>query len=144
MEIDLDAVGSRYNAFFDQRTDESVDNYRELASPDIHYRDPMVDVKGIDATLACMHKWFEDLDELEFETIGQARSGKLAFAHWRMTFRAKKSPKKLWEQYGVSRVVLDDSGKAVEHEDYWDATPLLQSIPILGRFVSLAKKLVGR
>ena len=143
MDSDLDATRIRIQKFFEQLTDESVEEYRELASPNVRYRDPLVDAKGIDAAVAHLHKLFTDFDDLHFEIKDYAQHGRQAFAHWRMTFRMKKNPKKLWELDGVSKTVLDDAGKIEEQIDYWDASPLLESFPVLGKVVALIKKLVA-
>jgi steroid delta-isomerase len=144
MDNDLDATLIRYQKFTEQLTDESVEEFREFASPNVRYRDPMMDAKGVDAVLAYMHKWFTDFDDLQFEIKDHARHGRQAFAHWRMTFRIKKNPKKLWELDGVSKIVFDDAGKIEDQIDYWDASPLLESFPVLGKVVTLIKKLVAR
>jgi steroid delta-isomerase len=144
MDNDLDATLIRYNKFVEQLTDESVEEFREFASPNVRYRDPMMDAKGVDAALAYMHKWFKDLDGLRFEMKGYARNGQIVFQHWLMTFRIKKQPKRLWELDGVSKIVFDDAGKIEDQIDYWDASPLLESFPVLGKVVTLIKKLVAR
>jgi steroid delta-isomerase len=144
MDIDLDATLIRYNKFVEQLTDETVEEFRRFASPNVRYRDPLMDAKGIDEALAYMHKWFTDLDDLRFEIKGYARHGRQAFSHWRMTFRIKKNPKRLWELDGVSKIVFDDAGKVEDQIDYWDASPLLESFPVMGRVVTLIKKLVAR
>jgi steroid delta-isomerase len=144
MDNNLDALLIRHNRFFDQLTDATVEEFRELASPNVRYRDPLTDAKGVNAVVVQMHKWFADLDDLHFETKGYARNGQLAFAHWRMTFRIKKSPKKLREVDGISKIVFDDAGKVEDQIDYWDVSPLLESFPVLGKVVTLIKKLVAR
>ena len=144
MDNDLDAILIRYQKFMEQLTDQSVDELRELVSPNVRYRDPVTDVKGVDAVLAIVHKYFADFDDLRFETKGYARHGHLAFLHWRMTFRIKKSPKKLWEIDGVSKFVLNDAGKIEDQIDYWDTSPLLESFPVLGKVVTFIKKLVAK
>jgi steroid delta-isomerase len=144
MDNDLDAALIRYQQFIEHLTDESVEEFRELASPNVRYRDPLKDAKGIDAAVAYMHKWFADLDGLQFEIKGYARDGRQVFSDWRMTFRIKKLPKKLWELDGVSKIVFDDAGKVEDQIDYWDTSPLLESFPVLGKVVTLIKKLVAR
>jgi hypothetical protein len=72
MDNDLDASLIRHNRFFDQLTGETVEEFRELASPNVRYRDPLTDAKDVDAVVARMHKWFADLDGLHFETKGYA------------------------------------------------------------------------
>jgi len=144
MENDLDARLIQYAEFLDQLTEETVEECRELSSPNVRFRDPLTDVKGIDAVVAYLHKLFADSDDLQFEHKGHARHGRQAFAHWRMTFRFKKNPKKLWELDGVSKIVFDDAGKIEDQIDYWDSSPLLEGFPVLGKIVTLIKNLVAR
>jgi hypothetical protein len=141
MDTSFEGALIRYLKFWEQLTDESVEEYRELASPSIRYRCPLMDVEGVDATVAGMHKWFANSDDLQLEINGYARDGRLVLAHWRMTFRVKKAPKKLWEVYAVSKMVFDDAGKVADVIDYWDASPMLESIPLMGKAVTLVKKL---
>jgi hypothetical protein len=58
-----------------------------------------------------------------------------------MRFRIRKLPKRLWELEGVSKVVFDENGKVTDQIDYWDSSPLLESVPVLGKAVTLLKKL---
>lgn len=144
MDNDIDATLTRYKTFIEQLTDETVEEFREFASPNVRYRDPLVDAKGVDAALAYMHKLFTDLDDLHFEIKDYARHGRQAFSHWQMIFRVKKSPKRLWELDGVSKFVFDDAGKIEDKIDYWDASPMLEGFPVLGNVVTLIKKLITR
>ena len=144
MDNDLDARVMQYTEFFDQLTDETVEEFRKLASPKVRYRDPLTDAKGIDAAVAYLHKVHEDLEILQSEVTGYARNGRLAFFHWRMTFRIKNNPKKLWEWDAVSKIVFDDAGKVEDQIDYWDATPMLEDFPVLGKVVTLSKNLIAR
>ena len=144
MDNDLDATLSRYNKLIEQLTVENVEELREFFSPNIHYRDPMMDAKGVDAALAYMHKLFTDLDGIQFEIKGCARHERQVFSHWLMTFRIKKIPKRLWEVDGVSKIVFDDAGKIEDQVDYWDASPMIESFPVLGKVATLIKKLMTK
>lgn len=59
-----------------------------------------------------------------------------------MRFRVRRMPKRPWTIEGMSTISLDAEGKVVEHVDYWDATPLLQAVPVLGRVVTLTRRVV--
>ncbi len=137
----LDETISRYQAFFEKLTDEKVDGYRALATPNVRYRDPTMDSKGIDAVIASMHKWFRDMDEIQFEMKAHAVDGLVMFQHWSMRFRIRRLPRRLWELEGVSRITFDENGKAADHVDYWDASPLFEGVPVLGKAVTLIRKL---
>ena len=129
--------------FFETLTDATVEDIRALAAPNIRYRDPFADAKGIDAVVAYLHKWFQDLDDIRFERGDSAQAGNVLLSHWFMYFRLKKIPKKEWTLEGMSRTIFNDDGKVIDHIDYWDSAPLLAAFPLLGRAVGLIRKLVA-
>lgn len=132
-----------FQQFFVTLTEETVDRFRDLADPQVRYRDPLMDSKGIDAVLASMHKWFHDLADIRFQMTDHAQNGSVVFQHWLMTFRIRKLPKRQWELDGLSRVVVTPQGKVLDQVDYWDASPLFESIPLLGKGITLSRKLLG-
>ena len=137
----LDETITRYQAFYEHLTDENVEDFRVLATPNVRYRDPTMDSKGIEAVTATMHKWFHDLDEIQFQMMAHAVDGLVVFQQWVMRFRIRRLPKRLWELEGVSKVVFDENGKVTDQIDYWDSSPLLESVPVLGKAVTLLRKL---
>ncbi|NOR40653.1 MAG: hypothetical protein GQ537_05545 [Gammaproteobacteria bacterium] len=141
MEIS-DEVISRYQAFFESLTNESVEQFRDLAADNVRYRDPLMDSKGINNVISSMHKWFEDMDEIQFTTTKHAQTDSVLFQHWIVKFRIKKLPKRLWELEGLSKVAFDDSGRVIDQIDYWDTSPIFESVPVLGGAVRLIKRLL--
>jgi steroid delta-isomerase len=135
-----DEAIARYKAFFETLTDESVEDLRMLATPHVRYRDPTMDSKGIDAVTASMHKWFHDLEGIKFVITGHAVNGLVLYSQWIMTFRIRKLPKRLWELEGMSKVTFDKDGKVSDQIDYWDSSPMLEGVPVLGKIVTLVKK----
>jgi len=142
MDSNFEDTLLRYKKFWEQLTDESVEEFRKFASPDVRYCDPMIDAKGIDAVVAYLHSWFTNLDGIQFDIKEFARDGRIVFSHWIMKFRFKKLQKKLWELDGVSKTIFDDAGKVEDNIDYWDASPMLESFPVLGKVVTLIRKLI--
>jgi len=133
----------KYQAFFENLTDENVDEFRNLAVPRIRYQDPFMDSRGIDAVTASMHKWFKNLTEIQFQMTSHGVDGFMVFQHWIMKFRIRKLPKRLWELEGISKITFNEFGKVIDQIDYWDSAPLLESIPVLGKIVTLLKKFFG-
>lgn len=132
----------KYRDYFKNLTDESVEGYRNLTTPDVRYRDPFVDAKGIDAVTAYMHKWFLSFDELQFILQDSAvdMDGLIGFGDWIMKFRLPRDPKKLWEIEGASKATFNEDGKVYDHIDYWDPSSLYESVPILGKAVTIIKR----
>lgn len=142
MNETLEHATATYVAFFERHSDESVDDLRQLASPEMRYRDPLTDRRGIDAVTDYMHKWFQTMDDLSFDVDLHAVHGNVVLSHWYMNFRIPRMPKRPWTIEGMSKISLNAEGKVSEHVDYWDATPLLQAVPILGRVVTLTRRVV--
>jgi limonene-1,2-epoxide hydrolase len=136
----LDKAIASYQAFFENLTDETVEDLRILATPHVRYRDPTMDSKGIDAVTASMHKWFRDLNEIQFEMKDSAVDGLVGFQNWIMRFRIRKLPKRLWEIDGMSKVTFNENGKIIDQVDYWDTSPIFASVPVLGKIVTLIKE----
>ena len=141
MEIS-DEVILRYQGFFENLTNDSVEQFRDLAADNVRYRDPLMDSKGLNNVILSMHKWFEDMDEIQFTLTKHAQADLVLFQHWTVKFRIKKLPKRLWELEGLSTAAFDDSGRVVDQIDYWDTSPIFESIPVLGRAVWLIKFLL--
>lgn len=133
----------RFQQFFETLTAHSVTGFRELADPRVRYRDPLMDHQGIDAVVGAMQKWFVDLQDIRFRMTDHAQAGEVLYQHWFMNFRIAKLPKREWTLDGMSRVVLTPEGKVLDQMDYWDATPLWESIPLLGRAIGLSRRLMG-
>jgi len=130
-----------YQAFFETISAPTVENIRNLATADFRYRDPLMDSRGINVVIASMHKWFADLDGIKFAMTDHAVSDRIVFQHWIMTFRIRKLPKRLWELEGVSRITFNEDDLIVDQIDYWDTAPMLQSVPVLGRVVTVVSGL---
>jgi hypothetical protein len=143
MDTGLDAALTRYAQFFEELSYDTVEGFRDLAAPNVRYRDPFMDARGIDEVTARMRKWFVDLDGLRFQIKGTARDGHQAFALWTMSFRIRRSPNRDWKVDGASSFVFDEGGRVKDHFDFWDASPLLEAFPVLGQVVSLVKKLAS-
>lgn len=60
-----------------------------------------------------------------------------------MTFRIKRFPLRHWELEGVSRMEFNAEGKVVENVDYWNAAELFESFPLLGKVVTLIKRIIS-
>jgi hypothetical protein len=141
MKVDLEQAALRYQRFFRTLTDDSVEEYRHLAAPSVRYRDSLVDAKGIDEAVAYMHSWFQGMMDLKFEMGAFALAGDIGFQHWFMIFRIRQTPKRLWNLEGMSKFTFDDDGKVIDHVDYWDASPLLESVPLIGKAVTLTRRM---
>ena len=143
-EDELAAAADRIVDFYRTFRDCRVEDFRALASAKVHWQDPFADVNGIEKVLANMHKWSEVLSDIRFELKDRSRTGKVLFLHMLMTFEVKRIPGKPQQIDYVKKVVFDEAGLIVGAKEYWDATPALESVPLLGRCVGLARRLMKK
>jgi len=144
MGTDLDAATKRIMDFYRTFSDDNVEEFRKLASPELRWIDPFTEVEGIDQVVAIMHKWSNVLIDIKFEIKDYSRNGQILFLQMLMTFEVKKMPGKKQEIDYVKKVIFDEGGLVVEAKEYWDTTPALENIPVLGKFVTLTKKMMKK
>ena len=138
----VEQAASAYLQFFACLSDGTVDDIRQLAAPGMRYADALTDRRGIDQVTGYLHSWFESMQDLRFDVHAQALDGHVLLSQWTMHFRVRRSPRRAWTVEGASRVTFSPAGEVLEHIDYWDATPLLRAVPVLGGVVTLTRRLI--
>jgi hypothetical protein len=144
MDTDFDAAATRIMDFYRTFSDDKVEEFKKLSSPEIHWEDPFGEETGIDKVIAIMHSWSKGLSDIEFEIKDYSRNEKTLFLHMLLKFQVRKMPGKDREIDYVKKVVFNDAGLVVNAKEYWDVTPALESLPVLGKVVSLAKKMMKK
>lgn len=87
-------------------------------SDDIHFRDTIQEIKGINEFRSLVERLTKRSKELEFKIKHAVMNENIIFMEWEMviSFRgAKKS-----SVYGASRLTLDENGKIIDQRDYYD------------------------
>lgn len=127
------ALLDAYVAYFETLQPETVDRLDELASPDVHFRDPFNDVRDRTHFKRALSRMFEDVDDPRFAVTDRAVGTQAAYLRWTFTFRPK-GKKEIWRLEGVSEVRLDPvAGRISEHLDHWDAAgQFYEKLPGLG------------
>ena len=102
----------------------AVHDLRALYAPDMVFRDPIQEVRGLEPFIAMNARLLRRMRRLSW-TITLARGDdKIAFLEWRMSGAAKLGPK--LEVEGMTRVSAR-GGLIIEHRDYWDLGELAAS-----------------
>ena len=144
MDTDFDAASNRMMDFYRTFSDDKVEEFKKLSSAEIRWEDPFGEEKGIDKVIATMHKWSDILTDIKFEIKGYSRSGQILFLHMLMTFQIKRIPGKNQEIDYIQKIIFDDAGFVADAKEYWDATPVLETIPVLGKVVTFTKKMMNK
>jgi steroid Delta-isomerase len=88
------------------------------------FRDPIQEVRGLDAFLAMNRRLLDRMRRLEWSVVSACGDESEAFLEWTMHGAPKMGP--AVELSGVTRVRARD-GLIVDHRDYWDMGELFAS-----------------
>tara|TARA_B100000073_G_scaffold53360_1_gene39311 strand:- start:11652 stop:12086 length:435 start_codon:yes stop_codon:yes gene_type:complete len=110
----------------------SPEQWRCVYSEDVSFTDPTQTQTGIDAYIRAQNNLLQRCDDTFLETLTASKSGNIAFVEWRMGLKIKGIE---FIYPGTSRLQFDDSGKIIDHRDYFDfILPTFGPVPILGGF----------
>ena len=110
----------------------SPEQWRRVYSEDVSFTDPTQTQTGIDSYIRAQDNLLQRCDDTFLETLTASKSGNIAFVEWRMGLKIKGIE---FIYPGTSRLQFDDSGKIIDHRDYFDfILPTFGPVPILGGF----------
>ena len=112
-------------------------------SDDIHFRDSIQEIHGIDEFTKMTERLANRSQELHMNVVRVGKQERELFIEWEMTIAYKKRPKSV--VYGMSRVTLDENGQIAEQRDYYDLWgDIFDNIPVMAsRYRKFMKKKFG-
>ena len=124
----------------------SVQQLSAFYAEDCRFSDPFQTVQGRDQVQAVYRDMFEHLDQPRFSRVrvlaAPDPAGQEVMIGWDFEFSlAKGRPRQVIA--GCSRLVLNADGKIQEHVDYWDASRLIQTFPLIGPVISWLRRKIG-
>lgn len=131
-----------YRHFIETITLESIDRLDELAAPDMRFRDPFVDVRGIDQVKKGFRDLFKDIEDPRFTITHCACQDDVCFLRWNFTCRPIHISKgRPWVIDGVTEVHFDARGRVIDHIDHWDAGRYVyERLPWLRELLKIVKR----
>ena len=94
----------------------------KLSSPDIRFRDPIHDVKGIENVKRVYLRLFDMVDSPRFTVTHAACAEDMCFLRWHFTCRPRLfGHGHPWIVEAVTSLRFDSLGRVLEQADYWDA-----------------------
>ena len=98
----------------------------------IHFRDSIQEIYGLKDFSEMVKRLTKRSKKLEMKIVNAVQNGNIMFLEWEMTILFKKT--KTSVVYGASRVKLNDTGKIIDHRDYYDLWgDIFDNIPFLGK-----------
>lgn len=131
-----------YIEYFETLNKRSVPLIDKMAVSDLHFKDPLHDVRGLDAFHDIFESMFERLEQPKFKVqdFGWAQRTKaknVAYLIW--DFTASRKGNDVFIR-GMSEVSFSHEGKVMAHIDYWDAAEhIYESVPVLGGMIRWVK-----
>lgn len=94
------------------------------------FRDPFNHTYSQEAFIAIMADMFEKLPSVRFTVHQSVQNDLSGFIRWTFTGNSKITGDFSFE--GTSRIEADEDGFIRLHHDFWDASELMQKLPVLG------------
>ena len=136
-------VVTRYIAFLEDLTPESLDRFDEIFAADARFRDPFNDARGIAAVRRVFERMFEQLEDHGFKVLDHVVAGNRAYLNWEFRFTRRGKSQGLVIE-GMSTVDFSDDGKATAHVDHYDAAgQVYESIPLLGAVLKVLRRRIS-
>lgn len=131
------AALARLKAYWEGLTQERVDALDAVYAPEVHFRDPFNDVRGIGELRRIFGHMYETLEEPRFAITETILEGDRAVLVWDFDFRIKAwKPRVTQRIHGLSVVRFGADGRVTDHRDYWDAAgELYAKLPLVGPLV---------
>lgn len=116
---------------FDEMTPENYSALRDVAHPDIYFRDPFNEFHGVERLIALFAKMYEDTEGAAFKTNYILEGDVRSVLCWNFRCRVKVLGDLDFD--GLSEVQHDAEGRITRHVDYWDAgSEVYAKVPLLG------------
>lgn len=123
-----------YAHFFESLRADTIEEVRDLVSPQVHFVDPFNDVVGRDKMVQVFEKMFADVEQPEFTILDQIWSNDLCFLRW--DFSCKQKQLGYWSVRGMSELHFDAEGLVSAHYDYWDSgRNFYAKLPLIGGLI---------
>lgn len=124
--------------WFESLTPASLDDIASIYAPDALFKDPFNELLGIARIGDVYRHMFATLDTPRFVVEQRISEGLQAFLVWRFEFGLRGRAMTI---RGGTHLLLDETGRIVNHRDYWDAAEeLYERLPVLGTVLRWIKR----
>jgi hypothetical protein len=122
----------------------TVDDIAAFYAPNAVFTDPFQTVTGRTKIAHVYQSMFQNLDNPRFvnvRVLGAVTPTEVMIG-WDFEFALKPGGSRQ-SIAGASRLTLDDQGMIQQHLDYWDASRLMQALPLVGRVIGWLRQKIG-
>lgn len=127
-----------YVRFWATLRPETTGALRELAVPELLFRDPFNEIRGVDRVVAMLDHMFATIGQPRFVVRHAVSVGATGFVRWDFDCRLRGRALAI---EGMSEIGLDRSGLVTSHVDHWDAArQVYERLPLLGGLLRQVRK----
>ena len=109
-----------------------------VTSNDILFQDPFNKTTNRTALKAIFSEMYEKLNDVTFLVSKSILSNDTGFIIWTFSGDSKLTGSFSFE--GSSEVIFDSKGLVISHRDYWDASLLMETLPVFGLLIKSLRK----
>lgn len=129
----------RYCQVFSNLSPETIEQFQDLVTEQVHFRDPFNDVRGFNNMRRVLEDMFENTENPAFNVLEQSVYADHAWLRWQFT--ATVPVIGLLSVEGATRLAFDHNKDLVsEHIDYWDSAPIYLRLPLIGGLLRQIKR----
>ncbi len=116
----------------------NLQSLERVTADTLEFRDPFNHTHTQKAFVAIMADMFEKLPSVRFTIHQSMRDGHSAFIRWTFTANSKMTGE--FSVEGTSRLEVNSEGLIRLHHDFWDASELMQRLPVLGYVIGKLRR----
>ena len=133
---------ARVVEFFETLSPARLDRLDAIYTPQIWFKDPFNEVRGLAAVRKIFSHMYEALDQPRFVVTGCIAQGDQCFLSWNFEFRFRSFDRDVLQTVrGGSHLKFSAEGLIDYHRDYWDAAEeLYEKLPWVGGMMRWLKK----
>ena len=132
----------RIELAFNQFNGKNNEVLKSFYHPDIHFVDPIGEIRSLDKLSAYYHQMYMNLTSIQFEFRDSLHTGTSSFVTWKMTFSTKSlNQGRDIVVEGGSYLIFDASSDLViYHRDYLDLGSMVyEHIPVIGKIIKIIR-----
>lgn len=131
----------RFKTAFNQLNQDTLHLLDEIYAPDVEFRDPVHELKGLPALRAYYRRLYDGVVSCHFDFEAEVIQDPQGMLVWIMRFQhARFRRGETLELRGVSHLQFHDDGKVFKHHDYFDMGEFIyERVPVLGGVIRAIK-----
>lgn len=127
---------------FNEFTGKNVEVLEELYDQQVHFQDPLTDVKGMSELISYYKHAYSKVKQIRFDFHEMHQAGDTVTGEWNMTLSVSGlNGGNPYTVHGVSVLTFSkDSGRVIRHRDYVDIGEMVyERVPVVGSAIRAIK-----